>query len=96
MRIKLMVLATLALVLALAPAAFALGGGGGRSKSSGPYNAGSFSGTVNNPGNVSGGSSPGRGGSGSSSGRPLLSASEPLAALAVGLGLFGARRLRRR
>jgi hypothetical protein len=92
MRIKLMVLATVALVLALAPAAFALGGGGGRSSSPGRYSGGSFSGTVNEAGNVSGGIAPDGGGSGSI----LLSASEPLAALAVGLGLLGARYLRRR
>jgi hypothetical protein len=92
MRIKLMVLATVALVLALAPAAFALGGGGGRSSFSGRYSGGSFSGTVNEAGSAPGSSAPNGGGSGN----VWVSASEPLAALAVGLGLLGARYLRRR
>jgi hypothetical protein len=96
MRLKLIVLATLALVLSLAPAAFALGGGGGRSNHSGTYSAGSFAGTVDAAGNVSGSFTQDGGGSGSYGGSLWLSASEPLGALAVGLGLFGARYLRRR
>jgi hypothetical protein len=87
MRAKLMVLTTFALVLALAPAAFALGGGGGRSRHSG-NSAVAFSGTVETRSPA--GSTQAGGGS------VPLSASEPLGALAVGLGLLGARYLRRR
>jgi hypothetical protein len=92
MRMKLIAFATLASVLAFAPAALAFGGGGGGGNNGGGAFSGSFvsggesgtfQGTVDGSGNFSG----------SISG---VTASEPLAALAVGLGLLGARYLRRR
>jgi hypothetical protein len=78
-------------VLATAAPVFAWGGGGGQAeangmnprmgKISGTFRGGSYQGTYSN---------------GQFSGTYTLSASEPLGALAVGLGLLGTRYLRRR
>lgn len=90
MRVRLIALAVLASVLAFAPSAMAWGGGGGHKGGGGGDFSASF---------VSGGAgaSQGSGGvGGNTSGRSGVTAAEPLAALAVGLGLLGARYLRRR
>lgn len=82
-------IAVIGFVVALsATPAFALGGGGrghgtfdSKGAVSGTFDGGTFSGQCNN---------------GTCTGTYVQSASEPLAALAVGLGLLGARFLRRR
>lgn len=88
MVLKMIAVAGLASVVLVGPA-FAMGGGsrhatgtysGGRV--TGSFDGGTFEGTCN-PG-------------GACTGRYVYSASEPLGALAVGLGLLGARLLRRR
>lgn len=82
------ILAVTGVVVALSAApAFAMGGGGakgrydGNGNVSGTFDRGTFSGQCSN---------------GTCTGTYVTSASEPLAALAVGLGLLGARFLRRR
>ena len=87
MFVKLMAVTGLAVALSVAPA-YAMGGGG---RGHGTYSgngavAGSFDGGTFN-GNCSGGKC---------TGTYTYSAAEPLSALAVGLGLLGARILRRR
>jgi hypothetical protein len=89
MRAGLIALATLATVLVIAPAALGFGGGGGRRGGDGDFSA-SF---VNGSQSGAGSGSAAGGAAGASRG---LTAAEPLAALAVGLGLLGARYLRRR
>lgn len=86
MRVTLIALATLAAVLTLAPGADAFGGGG---RGRGGGDSGAF-GTVSRGGSSSGAETGGNG-----SGK-TFETSEPLAALAVGLGLLGARYLRRK
>jgi hypothetical protein len=79
---RFMMIAVLGLMLALsASPAFAFGGGGG-------HHAAISSGAV-----TSGGSTPG---SGTTTAGAVVATSEPLAMFAVGLGLLGARFLRRR
>jgi hypothetical protein len=90
MRAGLIALATLATVLVIAPAALGFGGGGGRRGGGG----GDFSASFVN-GSQSGSGSGNAAGSAGGASRGLTAA-EPLAALAVGLGLLGARYLRRR
>ncbi len=99
-------LMTLVSILALAPQAFAFGGGGGGRGGSVPV-SGTFSGSNQGPvsgtvgdvtfsgtcdsGDCSGTIQPGNG-----TFNVRLSAAEPFAGLIVGLGLLGARYLRRR
>lgn len=92
MRVRLIALATLASVLAVAPAAMAFGGGGGRKGGGGGDFSASFV-TGGQAGATQGSGSAGANASGTSK---AVTASEPLAALAVGLGLLGTRYLRRR
>lgn len=98
MRVKLIAVMSLAAVLAVAPQVFALGGDGGGHSISGTVNGGTFngtctgnqcSGTFTNP---SGGTSSG----GTFEGTFTVFAPEPAAMLLVGLGLIGARYIRRR
>ncbi len=92
MRFKSMALLSAAAILALAPQAFAMGGGGGRDVAFSPSapngtNSGTFTGSFNGQqvkGTFSGNSF------------TVLPAAEPLTGFAVGLGLVGARLLRRR
>ncbi len=90
MRFKSMAVLSVAAVLALAPQAFAMGGGGGGASGSGTISSnGSFSGTVNGQhvtGQITGNTFSGS----------FVTGAEPLSAFAVGLGLVGARLLRRR
>jgi len=85
---------TLMSVLAIAPQAFAFGGGGagkgGNGPVSGTFGDFTYSGTCNN-GQCSGMVQPGNG-----TFDVRLSTAEPFAGLIVGLGLLGARYLRRR
>jgi len=89
-------------VLALAPQALAMGGGkkdGGGSVVSGNFSSlGAQSGTfsLSCSGSNCSGSFQGNGGSGRVTGSVMVATPEPLAALAAGLGLLGARLLRRR
>jgi len=87
MRVNLIVFAALAAILTLASGADAFGGGG-RGRSGG--DSGAF-GTVSR----GGGGSPSGGQNGNGNSK-VFETSEPLAALAVGLGLLGARYLRRK
>ena len=80
MRFTMIVMIALVIGFSAAPA-FAFGGGGGHHAA------------VSAPGVATGGSAPATGGAGSSA---VASTSEPLALFAVGLGLLGARFLRRR
>jgi hypothetical protein len=96
MRLKWMAVTTLAAVVALAPQAFAMGGGGGHHGGGGGGGAiagspvsGTFALTSASGTTVSGGT-PMNGTT------KTLSAAEPVSAFAVGLGLIGARLLRRR
>jgi hypothetical protein len=92
MRVGFIALATLATVLVIAPATMAFSGGGGRRGGGGDFSASFVNG--GQAGGAKGGSSTAAGNAaGASNG---VTASEPLAALAVGLGLLGARYLRRR
>ena len=84
MHIKTLAALTVVTVLVAAPSAFAFGGGGKRG--GGSAGGGSISG-----GSVASIAAVQNGGGGSP-----VSAPEPLAGLAVGLGLIGARLLRRR
>jgi hypothetical protein len=109
MRLRWIAVMSVAAVVALAPQAFAMGGGGGgNGGGSGPV-SGTFSGTANgspvsgtfdasvNGTMVSGTANlSGPVGGGGTGGTRTLSAAEPLSAFAVGLGLIGARLLRRR
>ena len=88
MFLRMMAVMGLAIALSTAPA-YAMGGGGG--KGSGSYTGG---GAVS--GSFDAGTFAGQCSEGTCSGTYTYSASEPLAALAVGLGLLGARFLRRR
>jgi hypothetical protein len=85
MFLKVMAFVGLAVALSTAPA-FAMGGGKGHGSFSNGAVAGSFDG-----GTFSGNCSAGK-----CTGTYTTSAAEPLSALAVGLGLLGARFLRRR
>lgn len=91
---KLVAVLGFAVIVATAPQAYALGGGGGHRGAGGSVSGIASGGNVS--GNFNGGSFQGTYGNGSFSGRYTLAAPEPLAALAVGLGLVGARLLRRR
>ena len=82
MAFKTIALAVIVLALAAAPADAM--SGSKRNRDSGPVTTGSVSSTSFD------------GVIGSSPGAPVVSTSEPLAMLAVGLGLLGARLLRRR
>ncbi len=94
MRVKVIAVMTLAAVLALAPQVFAFGGGGGGSNSiSGTVNGGSFNGTCT--GNQCTGTFTNAEG-GTFEGTFTVFAPEPAAMLLVGLGLIGARYIRRR
>jgi len=91
--IKQITFMTLISLLAIAPQAFAFSGGGGKGGNgpvSGTFGAHTFSGTCNN-GECSGMIQPGNGTFDVRLGTP-----EPFAGLIVGLGLLGARYLRRR
>jgi hypothetical protein len=83
---KLMALMGLAVALSAAPA-YAMGGGRGH---------GTYSGNGAVAGSFDGGTFKGQCSGGSCTGTYTYSAAEPLSALAVGLGLVGARILRRR
>ncbi len=112
MRLKSIAVMSFAAVVALAPQAFAMTGGGGASgvsgSTSGLFSGTSTSGgttsgtvTVTSGGSGSGSSTmPASGGAvtspTTSTAPATLSATEPLAAFAVGLGLVAARFLRRR
>ena len=85
---------TVAAILVSAPSAFAMGGGGKYGRTSGVYQGTSTSGVISgrfDDGTYRGGYSNGYFG-----GTYTVSAPEPCAAFAVGLGLVGARLLRRR
>ncbi len=90
MHFKSMAVLSAAAVFALAPQAFAMGGGGGGASGSGTISgSGSFTGTVNGrqvTGQITGNTFSGT----------ILNSAEPISAFAVGLGLVGARLLRRR
>jgi hypothetical protein len=91
--IKQITFMTLISLLAIAPQAFAFSGGGGKGGNgpvSGAFGDHTFSGTCNN-GECSGMIQPGNGTFDVRLGTP-----EPFAGLIVGLGLLGARYLRRR
>ena len=95
MRFKSIALMAVAAVIAVAPQAFAFGSS---SSHSGPT-SGLYSGTASNgalSGTFNGGTYNGTYNSGTFTGTYTLSAAEPLSAFAVGLGLLGARYLRRR
>ncbi len=85
---------TLVSVLAFAPQAFAWSGGGAGKGGNGPV-SGTFEGHTFS-GTCSGGECSGTFQPGSGSYRVRLSTPEPFAGLIVGLGLLGARYLRRR
>ena len=85
MFLKSIAVAGFVVALSAAPA-FALGSGRGH----GDFNGGNVSGSFD------GGTFSGECSNGTCTGSYVQSASEPLAALAVGLGLLGARFLRRR
>lgn len=85
---------TIAAILVTAPSAFALGGGGKNGNTSGVYQGTSNSGVLSgqfDDGTYRGGYSNGYFG-----GTYTVNTPEPFAALAVGLGLLGARLLRLR
>jgi hypothetical protein len=88
MFLKMFGVMAVAVALSAAPA-YAMGGGGGKGH-------GSFSGSGAVAGAFDNGTFQGQCSAGSCSGTYVYSASEPLAALPVGLGLLGARFLRRR
>ena len=89
MFLKMIAVTGLIVGLSAAPV-FAWGGGGGTAK-------GAFNGSGAVAGSFDGGTFTGQcSSSGACTGTAVQSASEPLAALAVGLGLLGARFLRRR
>ena len=95
MRFKSIGLMAVAATLAVAPQAFALGSS---SNHSGPT-SGLYSGTASNgtiSGTFNGGTYNGTYNNGTFTGTYTLNAAEPLSAFAVGLGLLGARYLRRR
>jgi hypothetical protein len=101
MRVKWMAVMTLAAVVALAPQAFAMGGGGGHhggGGGGGGIASGPVSGTLaltSSTGTTVNGGTP-AGTTGTAGTTKTLSAAEPVSAFAVGLGLIGARLLRRR
>jgi hypothetical protein len=91
MRLKMIAVVGFVSLLAAAPA-FAFGGGGGHKDAQVSYTGGgAFSGAFDG-GTFSGQCTP----EGSCTGTVTASTSEPLALFAVGLGLLGARLLRRR
>ena len=84
-----------AALLAVAPPAFAMGGGGGHEDAVGGTHYGRQSnGQIT--GNFEGGTYQGTYSNGTFSGTYTVAAAEPLATLAVGLGLLGSRYIRRR
>ncbi len=102
MRIKTMAFLVVAGLIAIAPQAYAMGGGGGHGGDSSGTFTGHFS---DNHGEGTWNDSNGGGGTFSadytegdngSNGSTTHPASEPLSLLAVGVGLLGARYLRRR
>ena|SRR2546426_85269 len=99
MRFKSIAFMAMAAVVAIAPQAFAFGSSSHHSGPvSGFYSGTGTSGTVSGSAGGASGSGTYSGGAsgGSFSGSYTLSAAEPLSAFAVGLGLLGARYLRRR
>jgi hypothetical protein len=87
------IIAAVGLVTALSAApAFAFGGGGGHKDASVAFSGGGAVAGAFEGGTFTGQCTPG----GSCTGTVVASTSEPLALLAVGLGLLGARFLRRR
>ncbi len=93
MRLNSIAALALGTVLFIAPQAFAMGGGGHSGGGGGTFN---FSGSVDNTHYTGSGTYNGNGSGGTFSGNYTVGAAEPLSAFALGLGLLGARYLRRR
>jgi hypothetical protein len=91
MQLKAIAALSLAAVLTTAPQAFAFWGGGSHHSADSGGSFSSVTGLASGGSTVSGGS-----GGAVSTGSATLSTPEPFAALAVGLGLVGARLLKRR